>query len=93
MGWLVSSMPLKRPYRTKFRVFSWEAFSANLGQESVLTVASPAAFGFLSSNPTPITIQGSSLLVPPGRALSVGAREHPARYLRIVPISAHVSCE
>jgi hypothetical protein len=27
MRGLVSSMPLKRPYRTKFRVFSWEAIS------------------------------------------------------------------
>jgi hypothetical protein len=29
MGGLVSSMPLKRPYRTKFRVFSWEAEMGN----------------------------------------------------------------
>jgi hypothetical protein len=31
-------------------------FSANLGQESVLTVASPAAFGFLGNNPKVVRI-------------------------------------
>jgi len=36
-----------------------------------LTVAPPAAFGFLGSDPASITIQGSSLQVPPGQALSV----------------------
>jgi filamentous hemagglutinin family protein len=46
-------------------------FSANLGQESVLTVAAPAAFGFLGANPAPITIRGSSLQVPAGQAVSV----------------------
>ncbi|MBI3801148.1 MAG: filamentous hemagglutinin N-terminal domain-containing protein [Deltaproteobacteria bacterium] len=46
-------------------------FSANLSQESVLTSAPPAAFGFLSSNPAPITIQGSTLHVPEGKTLSV----------------------
>jgi filamentous hemagglutinin family protein len=46
-------------------------FSANLSQESVLTSAPPAAFGFLGSNPAPITIQGSTLHVPEGKTLSV----------------------
>src|SRR5712691_9980294 len=46
-------------------------FSANLSQDSVLTVAPPAAFGFLGENPAPITIQGSSLEVPTGETLSV----------------------
>jgi filamentous hemagglutinin family protein len=46
-------------------------FAANLGQESVLTVASPTAFGFLGSNPVGITIRGSSLQVSEGKALSV----------------------
>jgi filamentous hemagglutinin family protein len=46
-------------------------FSAHLGQESVLTVAPPAAFGFLGSQPAPVTIQSSHLDVPAGRALSV----------------------
>jgi filamentous hemagglutinin family protein len=46
-------------------------FSANLGQESVLSVASPTAFGFLGSHPAGITIQGSSLKVSGGKALSV----------------------
>jgi filamentous hemagglutinin family protein len=46
-------------------------FSANLGQESVLTVAPPAAFGFLGNSPAPITIQGSALQVPAGKALSI----------------------
>jgi filamentous hemagglutinin family protein len=46
-------------------------FSANLGQESVLTVASPAAFGFLGPTPAPITIQESVLEVPKGKALSI----------------------
>jgi filamentous hemagglutinin family protein len=46
-------------------------FAANLGQASTLTVAEPAAFGFLGSLPAPITIQGSTLQVPTGKALSV----------------------
>jgi filamentous hemagglutinin family protein len=46
-------------------------FFANLARESVLTVAPPAAFGFLNSNPAPITIRGSSLQVPTERALSI----------------------
>jgi filamentous hemagglutinin family protein len=44
---------------------------ADLGQGSRLTVAEPAAFGFLGSTPAPITMQGSGLGVPTGRALSV----------------------
>ena len=46
-------------------------FSSNLGQASVLTVAEPAAFGFLGNNPAAITISGSSLQVFEGKALSV----------------------
>ena len=46
-------------------------FSTHLGQESVLTVASPTAFGFLGNNPAAITIQGSRLRVPEGKAMSV----------------------
>jgi filamentous hemagglutinin family protein len=46
-------------------------FSAHLGQASVLTVAEPAAFGFLGRNPAPITIRESVLEVPTGQALSV----------------------
>src|SRR5438128_1066228 len=41
-------------------------FSANLGQESTLTVAPPAAFGVLGSTPAPITIRGNTLRVPDG---------------------------
>jgi filamentous hemagglutinin family protein len=36
-------------------------FFATLGQESVLTVASPVTFGFLGNNPAAIAIHGSSL--------------------------------
>jgi large exoprotein involved in heme utilization and adhesion len=46
-------------------------FSARLGQDSVLSVAPPAVFGFLGDTPAPITIQGSSLRVTPGKTLSV----------------------
>src|SRR5262245_38832608 len=46
-------------------------FYANLSQESVLTSAPPAAFGFLNGNPAPISIQGSTLQVPEGKTLSV----------------------
>jgi filamentous hemagglutinin family protein len=46
-------------------------FSAHLEQESVLTVAPPATFGFLGSNPAAITVQGSTLRVPDGKTLSV----------------------
>jgi filamentous hemagglutinin family protein len=46
-------------------------FSARLGEASVLTVAAPAAFGFLGATPAPITIQGSTLRAPTGQALSI----------------------
>jgi large exoprotein involved in heme utilization and adhesion len=46
-------------------------FSAHLGEKSTLTVAPPAAFGFLGPTPAPITIQGSTLEVRAGKALSV----------------------
>ena len=46
-------------------------FAANLGHESVLTVAPPAAFGFLGNTPAGITIQGSRLRVPAEHTLSV----------------------
>jgi filamentous hemagglutinin family protein len=46
-------------------------FAAHLGQDSVLTVAPPTAFGFLGNNPAAITIQGSTLRVPDGKAVSV----------------------
>jgi filamentous hemagglutinin family protein len=46
-------------------------FSAHLGEKTTLTVAPPAAFGFLSTDPAPLTIQGSSLQVLEGKALSV----------------------
>jgi len=46
-------------------------FSAHLGQESVLTVAPPTAFGFLGNNPAAITIQGSRLRVNDGKTVSV----------------------
>jgi filamentous hemagglutinin family protein len=53
------------------RLADGATFAAHLGQESVLTMAPPAAFGFLSTNPAAITIQGSALRVNPERALSM----------------------
>jgi filamentous hemagglutinin family protein len=53
------------------RLADGATFFANLGQESLLTVAPPAAFGFLGNTPAAMTIQGSSLTVAEGRALSV----------------------
>jgi len=44
-------------------------FHANLGKQSVLTVAEPAAFGFLSPTPAKISFQGQ-FQVPPGKSLS-----------------------
>ena len=58
-------------------------FFADLSEQSVLTVAPVAAFGFLSENPSPITFQGSGsstterflglngITVPEGETLSV----------------------
>src|SRR2546425_649571 len=46
-------------------------FHANLGNQSVLTMAEPAAFGFLTANPAAITVQGSNLSVPDGQTLSL----------------------
>ncbi len=46
-------------------------FEATVPENSVLTTAAPAAFGFLSGAPSAITFQGSLLLVPTGKSLSV----------------------
>ena len=46
-------------------------FYANLSNNSTLTSAPIAAFGFLSNTPGPITIQESYLQVPIGKTLSV----------------------
>jgi filamentous hemagglutinin family protein len=48
-----------------------EAFYANPGAESILTVAPPAAFGFLRPQPAPLVVQGSSLGVRTGATLSL----------------------
>jgi filamentous hemagglutinin family protein len=46
-------------------------FHASHPEESLLTMSPPEAFGFLSSQPAPITIQGSLLQVQAGNTLSI----------------------
>jgi filamentous hemagglutinin family protein len=46
-------------------------FAANLAENSVLTVAPPAAFGFLREKPAGIAVQGSTLQVPADQTVSV----------------------
>jgi filamentous hemagglutinin family protein len=46
-------------------------FYADLAQVSRLTVAAPAAFGFLGPAPEPITVQGSRLAVPADATLAL----------------------
>ena len=46
-------------------------FAAHLGAQSSLTVAAPAAFGFLGPHPSGIAVQGSTLTVPSGKTLSL----------------------
>jgi len=48
-----------------------EQFHANLSENSVLSVASPRAFGFLSDSPQFISIENSTLSVPYGKTLSL----------------------
>ncbi len=48
-------------------------FHSNLGQNSVLTTAAPAAFGFLSSNPAAIRVEGGRLAVSAGESISIVA--------------------
>ncbi|HBA89497.1 MAG TPA: hypothetical protein DCZ75_16375 [Geobacter sp.] len=45
-------------------------FFANTSSTSVLTAADPAAFGFLGSNPSGISLDRTTLAVPPGQTLS-----------------------
>jgi filamentous hemagglutinin family protein len=52
------------------RLADGTTFSAHLRQASVLTVAEPAAFGFLGNTPAAITIHGSTLQVPDGKTMS-----------------------
>lgn len=46
-------------------------FYTNLSKNSVLTIAPPSAFGFLTNSPAAISIQESRLAVPKGKTLSV----------------------
>jgi filamentous hemagglutinin family protein len=66
-------------------------FFADLGQESVLTVASPAAFGFLGQNSAAITIQGSTLRVPAGQDLSVVGGNIMMAGGRLEVVSGHIA--
>ena len=54
-------------------------FDATSPAASVLTMAPPAAFGFLGPAPAPLSVQGSTLTVPEGGSLSlVGGAVHLA---------------
>jgi filamentous hemagglutinin family protein len=46
-------------------------FNARQPQQSLLTVAQPRAFGFLTDTPAQLTVEGSTLVVQEGRALSL----------------------
>jgi filamentous hemagglutinin family protein len=46
-------------------------FNASNIEQSVLTVATPSAFGFLAAKPAAITLQDSQLAVPTGKTLSL----------------------
>ncbi|HEX7082295.1 MAG TPA: filamentous hemagglutinin N-terminal domain-containing protein [Gammaproteobacteria bacterium] len=50
-------------------------FAATNPADTVLTVADPAAFGFLDAAVAPITVDGSTLSVPAGRGLSLAGGE------------------
>ncbi len=47
------------------------AFHTNLGRSTVLTVAAPAAFGFLSQNPNSISIRESEIEMPEEKTFSL----------------------
>lgn len=53
------------------RLADGATFSAHPAVPTVLSVAPPAAFGFLGPTPASIAIQGSALQIPPGQTLSV----------------------
>jgi filamentous hemagglutinin family protein len=53
------------------RLADGATFAVDRGTNSTLTMAPPAAFGFLRENPDGITLQGSVLQVPEGETLSV----------------------
>jgi len=53
------------------RLADGATFSAHPAVPTVLSVAPPAAFGFLGPTPAPISIQGSALQVPAGQTVSV----------------------
>ena len=53
------------------RLADGATFSAHLAVPTVLSVAPPAAFGFLGPTPAAVSIQGSALHVPAGQTVSV----------------------
>jgi filamentous hemagglutinin family protein len=72
-------------------------FATSLAHPTVLTVAEPVAFGFLSPPPAPVSFQNSRLQVPQGRSLSVvagavrivgGRLEAPAGRVAIASLGA-----
>jgi filamentous hemagglutinin family protein len=67
------------------------AFFANPLAPSVLTVAPPAAFGFLSPAPAKITVQGSTLEAPPGKSLSLVGGEVDVTSGALITRSGHLT--
>ncbi len=49
------------------------SFSARQSDQSIMTIAEPAAFGFLKENPAGIRIEKSQIEVPSGQTISVVA--------------------
>ncbi|MDY6992583.1 MAG: hypothetical protein SVR94_08275, partial [Pseudomonadota bacterium] len=54
----------------KLRLGTQGEFNARLPEDSLLTVAQPTAFGFLTSNPAPIIFKNSTLTVNKGKNLA-----------------------
>ena len=53
------------------RLSDGTVFAAAAAAGEILTSAPPQAFGFLSGNPAPISVDGSQLFVDPGQTLSL----------------------
>ncbi len=61
-------------------------FHTDLNAQSLLTVAPPAAFGFLQNHPNSIAIEGSTLALPAARNLSlVGGDIHISEGILVTP--------
>ena len=76
---------------SKLKLGKTGTFNTQDPEKSILTSAPPAAFGFLDTPSSIITIQGSKLETPDNKILSVSSGEIYIKSARLTAISGHIN--